>query len=85
VTAKRNLDGSCVHLTRSPSVSGGNSNVAFELRYRSISSSREVPGELVSVLAQNPKPDERKRSRAEELEHGKREIGLEEYCSVLQF
>ena len=37
---------------------------------------------------QNPKLDERKRSRAEELEHGRREIkalGLEEYCSVLQF
>jgi hypothetical protein len=37
---------------------------------------------------QNPKPDKRKRSPAEELEHGKREIkalGLEEYCSVLQF
>jgi hypothetical protein len=37
---------------------------------------------------QNPKSNERKRSRVEELEHGRREIkalGLEEYCSVLQF
>ena len=60
-------------MARSPSVSGGSSSVAFGLGYRSISSSPEVPGELVSVVAQNPKPDERKRSRAEELEHGKRE------------
>lgn len=32
--------------------------------------------------------DEQKRSRVEELEHGRREIealGLEGYCSVLQF
>ncbi len=37
---------------------------------------------------QNPPTGERKRSRAEDLEHGRREIkalGLEEYCSVLQF
>lgn len=37
---------------------------------------------------QNPKTDERKRSHVEELEHGRREIkalGLEKYCSVLQF
>jgi hypothetical protein len=35
---------------------------------------------------QNPKTDERKRSHAEELEHGRREIkalGLKKYCSVL--
>lgn len=37
---------------------------------------------------QNPPTGERKRSRVEDLEHGRREIkalGLEEYCSVLQF
>ena len=37
---------------------------------------------------QRSKPDEGKRSRANELELGKREItalGLEEYCTVLQF
>ena len=37
---------------------------------------------------QHAKPGEGKRSNADELELGKREIkelGLEEYCSVLQF
>jgi hypothetical protein len=36
----------------------------------------------------NPANAERKRSRVEELENGRREIaelGLEEFCSVLQF
>jgi hypothetical protein len=44
--------------------------------------------EAVAGCRNLAKPDERKRSRTEELEHGKREIkalGLEEYCSVLQF
>ena len=41
-----------------------------------------------SRCPQCSKPGEGKRSRADELEIGKREIeasGLEEYCSVLQF
>jgi hypothetical protein len=39
-------------------------------------------------LPQSSKPGEGKRPRANELEYGKREIkalGLEEYCSILQF
>ena len=45
-------------------------------------------GKRGSRRLQNRRPNERKRSGAEELEHGKREIkalGLEEYYSVLQF
>jgi DDE superfamily endonuclease len=48
-----------------------------------------TPGAIRSSRRpQNSKPEGRKRSRADELELGKREIkalGLEEYCSVLQF
>jgi len=57
-------------------------------RKRNIKEATTPGAKRGSRRLQNPKPDERKRSRVEELEYGKREIkalGLEEYCSVLQF
>jgi len=63
-------------------------NIVEAQRKRNIKAAITPGAKRGSRKQQNPKTDERKRSYAEELEHSRREIkalGLEKYCSVLQF